>query len=196
MVATIAAEAGMNVVVLEAGEFLTPADMSQREEEMFPKLFWQAGGRTTSDRGIKIHQGKGVGGSSVHNLNLCKRIPKIILEKWSKEEKIDALPIELWQSLYEEVETLLKVSPILPERWSPHNLLLQQGCIELGWEGRGLYHNRSGCIGSGFCEVGCAYDAKNNAVKILVPRAVEGGADILSQCQAIKLLSKKHKMKS
>ena len=83
MVAMVAAEAGLSVVVLEAGEFLTPADMTQREEVMFPKLYWDAGGRTTKDRAVKIHQGRGVGGSSLHNLNLCKRIPAAIRARWA-----------------------------------------------------------------------------------------------------------------
>jgi choline dehydrogenase-like flavoprotein len=69
--AMIAAEAGLRVVVLEAGAYLTPADMVQREEEMLPLLYWDSGGRTTKDRAVKIHQGRGVGGSSLHNLNLC-----------------------------------------------------------------------------------------------------------------------------
>ena len=40
----VAAEAGLSVVVLEAGEFLTPADMVQREEDMLPRLYWESGG--------------------------------------------------------------------------------------------------------------------------------------------------------
>ena len=60
MVAMVAAEAGLSVVVLEAGEFLTPADMVQREEVMFPRLYWDSGGRTTADRAVHIPQGKGV----------------------------------------------------------------------------------------------------------------------------------------
>ncbi len=73
--ATMAAEAGKSVVVLEAGAFITPAMMTQREEQMLPQLLWEAGGRTTSDRAIRIHQGRSVGGSTMHNLNLCARIP-------------------------------------------------------------------------------------------------------------------------
>lgn len=188
MVAMVAAEAGLSVVVLEAGEFLTPADMTQREEVMFPKLYWDAGGRTTKDRAVKIHQGRGVGGSSLHNLNLCKRIPAAIRARWAKERSLSRLDEATWDSLYAEVEALLEVSAVPEERYNLHNRLLKKGCEALGWRGGGLRHNRSGCIGSGFCEVGCAYDAKNNAAKVLVPRAVKAGAEILSRCQAVRLL--------
>ncbi len=187
MVAAIAAEAGLSVVVLEAGEYLTPADMVQREEVMFPRLYWEAGGRTTKDRAVRIHQGRGVGGSTLHNLNLCKRIPESIRARWAAERGLERLGPGVWDALYDEVEALLSVSAVPRELWNRHNLLLEAGCNALGWAGGGLRHNRSGCVGSGFCEVGCAYDAKNNAAKVLVPRAVKAGAEVIARCQAARV---------
>jgi choline dehydrogenase-like flavoprotein len=183
----VAAEAGLRVVVLEAGEHLTPADMVQREEEMLPRLYWEAGGRTTVDRAVKIHQGRGVGGSTLHNLNLCKRIPASIRQRWARERRLEKLPPEAWDALYDEVEALLSVSTVPRDRWNRHNLLLEAGVNALGWAGGGLAHNRSGCIGSGFCEIGCAYDGKNNAAKVLVPRALRAGAEIVTRCQAVRV---------
>ena len=187
MAAMVAAEAGLSVVVLEAGEYLTPADMVQREEVMFPRLYWEAGGRTTADRAVHIHQGKGVGGSTLHNLNLCKRIPRSILERWSRDRRLEHLPPAAWDALYDEVERLLEVKAVPRELWNRHNLLLEAGCRALGWRGGGVSHNRTGCVGSGFCEIGCAYDAKNNALKVLIPRAVKAGAEIIARCQAVRV---------
>lgn len=187
MAAMVAAEAGLRVVVLEAGEYLTPADMVQREEEMLPRLYWDSGGRTTKDRAVKIHQGRGVGGSTLHNLNLCKRIPVSIRERWAVERKLERLPSRAWDALYDEVEGLLSVSEVPRDRWNRHNLLLEEGCKQLGWKGGGLRHNRTGCIGSGFCEIGCAYDGKNNAAKVVWPRAVKAGAEVIACCQAIRV---------
>jgi choline dehydrogenase-like flavoprotein len=184
MVAMIAAEAGMTVVVLEAGEYLTPADMVQREEAMLPRLYWDNAGRTTKDRGVKIHQGRGVGGSTLHNLNLCKRIPLSLRARWANERHLSRLSPQAWDALYAEVETLLNVTSVDPALWNRHNQILKKGCTALDWAGAGLSHNRSGCIGSGFCEIGCAYDGKNNAAKILIPRAVAAGAEVLARCQA------------
>jgi choline dehydrogenase-like flavoprotein len=188
MAAMAAAEAGLSVVVLEAGEYLTPADMVQREEEMLPRLYWDAGGRTTLDRAVKIHQGRGVGGSTLHNLNLVKRIPASIRDRWTRERKLTKLDARTWDALYDEVELLLSVSTVPRERWNRHNLLLEAGVKALGWAGGGLSHNRTGCIGSGFCEIGCAYDGKNNAAKVVIPRAVKAGAQILTRCQAVRVI--------
>ncbi len=187
MVAMLAAEAGLRVVLLEAGEFLAPSDMNQREEDMLPRLFWEGGGRSTSDRAIKVHQGKGVGGSSLHNLNLCKRIPDPLLAEWRRDHALESMTPAIWSALYDEVEQLLEVSTVERRRWNRHNRLLEAGCQKLGWQGGGLRHNRSGCVGSGFCELGCAFDAKNNACKVLVPRAVKAGAEIFTRCQAVRI---------
>ncbi len=188
MVAMVAAEAGLRVIVLEAGGFFSPDDMTQREEQMLPRLYWQGGGRTTRDRRIHIHQGKGVGGSTLHNLNLCKRIPEPVLRGWIARRGLQMLPLATWNALYAEVETLLEVSEVPRDRWSEHNLLVERGVQALGWRGGGLRHNRTGCNNSGFCEIGCAYDGKNNAAKVLVPRAVRAGCRILAHCQAVRVL--------
>src|SRR5450755_2529195 len=47
-----------------------------------------------------------------------------------------------------------------------------------------MKHNRVGCQQSGFCEVGCSYDAKQNALKVVLPDAGEKGARIFSDVEA------------
>jgi choline dehydrogenase-like flavoprotein len=187
MAAMAAAEAGLKVYVLEAGAFVPPSRMTQREEEMLPQLLWDNGGRMTKDKATRIHQGRGVGGSTLHNINLCKRIPGPVLAQWRRERGLAHLPEDRWNTLYDEVEDLLTVSEVPPSRWSRHNQILKQGCEALGWRGGGLAHNRSGCLGSGFCLLGCAYDAKNNALKVPIPRAIDAGASVLANCQAITI---------
>ncbi len=186
-VATLAAEAGLRVVVLEAGRFLTPADFSQREEDMFPRLYWEAGGRTTADRSVKVHQGLGVGGSTLHNLNLCKRVPVSLRDRWTRDRGLEHLPSATWDLLYAEVEALLAVQDIPVETWNRHNHLLAAGAEALGWRWAGLRHNRTGCVGSGYCELGCAWDAKNNSAKVFLPRAVAAGAEVYARVQAVRI---------
>jgi choline dehydrogenase-like flavoprotein len=183
----IAAEAGLSVVVLEAGAFIPPGEMNQREERMFPRLFWDSGNRTTVDRAIRIVQGRGVGGSSLHNLNLCKRIPEPILARWRREQGLERLTREAMDRLYAEAETLLTVGPVPEEAVSAHNRFLRDATRALGWAGGPLRHNRTGCVGSGFCELGCAFDAKNNALKVAIPRAVRAGAEVITECQAVRV---------
>ena len=78
MLARDTARAGLATVLIEEGGFHGPGDFTQREGEMLPRLFQEAGGRSTEDGAVMILSGKGVGGSTVHNTNLCKRAPDAV----------------------------------------------------------------------------------------------------------------------
>lgn len=186
--AMTAAEAKVKTLVLEGGPHVAPREMTQREEEMLPLLLQESGNRTTRDRAVKLLQGRGVGGSTLHNQNLVKRIPEAMRARWAREVGTSHLPPERWDALYQELEGLLGVTPVPRELWNRHNLLLEQACQALGWRGGGLAHNRTGCLGSGFCELGCRYDAKNNGPKVLLPRLLAAGGQVVTHCVATRLL--------
>lgn len=178
------ARAGLSVVALEEGAAHAPKDFNQREDEMFAALFADRGGRTTEDLAIRVLQGRGVGGSTVHNTNLCKRAPEEILEAWADRHGVEgARPADLARA-YARVEEELRVSVIPPSMVNANNDVLRRGAEALGWRNGPLAHNRLGCQGSGFCELGCAYDAKQNALKVLVPQALQRGARVYTDVEA------------
>ncbi len=182
------ARAGLDVVALEEGAFSTVADFDQREDHMLPRLFQEMGGRATEDMAIRVLQGRGVGGSTVHNTNLCKRTPDAILELWAREHGVEgAGPAEMRPG-FEAIERDLSVSLIEPSFRNANNDLLRAGCEALGWRGGPLAHNRVGCAQSGFCELGCAFDAKQNALKIVLPQAVAAGARVYSDVRVERVL--------
>ena len=98
------AAAGLSVVVLEQGHYWTAADFTQREEEMLPRLFEEAGMRQTVDGAVTILQGRNVGGSTVHNLCYCFRTPEAILRMWREEHGLSGLTPESLQPSFERVE--------------------------------------------------------------------------------------------
>jgi choline dehydrogenase-like flavoprotein len=186
-VAAECAAKGLSVVVLEAGSYWQPQDFTQIEIEMFPRLYHDAAGRTTADKAIHVHQGKGVGGSTLHNINLCKRVPDEILATWRARHGLAALPPEVLGSLYAEIERRLSVSPLGAAQLNANNAALARGCQALGYRGGYLAHNRVGCAGSGFCELGCPYDAKENALKVFISQAVRDGAQVLADTWALRV---------
>jgi len=186
MVAREAARAGLEVIALEEGGHLGPRDFTQREDEMLPLLFQDGGGRTTDDGAVTVLQGRGVGGSTVHNTNLCKRAPAAVLDGW----KLAGWRADELAPHYAVVERDLSVAPIDESRVNRNNAILRRGVEKLGWKGGILSHNRVGCVGSGFCELGCSFDAKQNALKVLIPAAVAAGARVISDCRAERVLVK------
>lgn len=181
------ARRGANVIALEEGGYHRSFDFNQREEQMLPLLFQQGGGRTTEDLAIRVLGGRGVGGSTIHNTNLCKRTPDAILDLWQHKYGVEgASPAEMRAS-FEAIERDLSVSAIPADAINPNNDVLQRGVRALGWRGGVLQHNRIGCQRSGFCELGCAYDAKENALKVVLPQAMSAGAKIYSDVDARKV---------
>ena len=188
------ARAGLDVVALEEGAYSLPRDFNQREDQMLQRLFQEGGGRATEDMAIRILQGRGVGGSTVHNTNLCKRTPDAILELWARKYGVLGAGVNDLRPAFEAIERDLSVSEIPASMRNANNDLLRAGCEALGWRGGPLKHNRVGCQQSGFCELGCAYDAKQNALKVVLPQAIEAGARVFADVEAVRLVHDGHRV--
>lgn len=174
------ARKGVDVLAIEAGAPYDHTTASRREEEMMPRLFMEGGARATEDMAIRILQGKGVGGSTLHNTNLCKRLPDELLAHWIDTYHLQELAGARLQQDFQDVETLLGVHRIPDDQVNTNNAIMARGLSRLGLEPGRLSHNRSGCKQSGFCELGCPNNGKQNAAKVLVPVALEHGARILT----------------
>ena len=179
-VANTLAKKGEKVIMIEAGEFILPKQMNQREQDMFPKLFYEGGARRTRDKSVRVIHGKGVGGSTLHNINLCKKPPKELINHWELKnftyDKFITSVDEVWQDL--------SVSRIEEHQRNTANELFKKGIDHLGLSGGALYHNRVGCYQSGFCELGCSFNAKMNALRVYVPKIIDAGGVILSETHA------------
>jgi len=183
------AKAGLSVIVFEEGAHRTPKDFDQREERMLPMLFQEAGGRATEDMAIRVLQGRGVGGSTVHNTNLCKRTPDEILDLWERKYGVVGATVKDMQPSFEAIERELSVARIPDSMVNVHNDTIRRGVTALGWKGAVMAHNRVGCLGSGFCELGCSFDAKQNALKVVLPSAVDAGATVYADVTVDRILT-------
>ena len=180
------AELGVDAVGIEAGGAPTAAEYTQRELEMLPLLYHDAGLRSTADKAITILQGRGVGGSTLHNTGMVYRPPEGIVGRWREEHGLDLTDVELERHAAGVLDTLGAV-PIPSERVNTNNDILRRGAERLGWRWRTPHHNRIECSGCGYCMLGCAYDRKNNAALTYVPRAVAAGARILADAAAERI---------
>lgn len=178
------ARAGLQAVALEEGGWHRSFEFDQREDKMLPMLFQQGGGRTTEDLAIRVLGGRGVGGSTIHNTNLCKRTPAEILDLWARKYGVENAGPREMEASFAAIERDLSVTAIPDEDVNDNNDVLRRGVKALGWKGGILKHNRRGCQKSGFCELGCAYDAKENALKVVLPQALAAGATIYADVDA------------
>jgi choline dehydrogenase-like flavoprotein len=187
VVAAELAAAGRDVVVLEQGHFWTSRDFTQREDVMLPRLFEEAGMRQTVDGAVTVLQGRGVGGSTVHNLCYAFRTPPAILRLWREEHALPELTQAALAPSLARVEANLRVKPIREDEVNRHNALLRSGAEKLGYSGFVTNHNREGCVKAGYCILGCSYDAKQSMLVTYVPRADASGARIYANARAERI---------
>jgi choline dehydrogenase-like flavoprotein len=190
MMARDVAAAGLSVVALEMGARSTSADFNRVEDAMLELLFQERGARATSDLEIRVLQGHGVGGSTVHNTCLCKRTPVEVLEHWAADFGVTGARSADLAAAFERTERELGVTAITDAQLNENNRLFKRGCDVLGWRSGYLNHNRAGCTGAGYCELGCPFDAKQNALKVLLPAAVTDGATVVSDARVDRVATR------
>jgi choline dehydrogenase-like flavoprotein len=190
MMARDVAAAGRSVVVLEMGARSTTPDFNKLEDQMLELLFQERGARASSDLELRILQGRGVGGSTVHNTCLCKRTPDQVLAQWAEDFGVVGASVADLAPAFERTERELNVLEVTEAQLNRNNALFKKGCDVLGYRSGYLRHNRMGCVGAGFCELGCPFDGKQNALKVLLPAAVADGATVVSDARVDRVLTK------
>ena len=82
---------------------------------------------------------------------------------------------------------MLKVKPIREDEVNSLNRVVRAGAEKLGYSGFVTRHNREGCIGAGYCILGCSYDAKQSMLVTYVPRADAAGAKVYANARAERI---------
>ena len=89
VIAARLAEAGRDVLVLEAAEYLAEADLPRNEKDGFDQLSLDRGLTATSDLSIGILAGSAVGGGTLVNWTTCIEPPDRVRADWAKQHGLD-----------------------------------------------------------------------------------------------------------
>jgi choline dehydrogenase-like flavoprotein len=177
------AQAGRRVVVIEEGGYRTSRDFTQREEEMYPRLYHDAGARAATDSTVLISQGCTVGGSTVTSFCVCARPARAVLDQWERSLGIPGVGATAMAPQYQRVEAALSVREVAPAEVNRNNQIVQLGAERLGLHAVRVAHNRIDCLGCGYCALGCAYDRKTDALATHLRWASQRGALIVPDCR-------------
>lgn len=168
------AQDGKSVVVLERGPYYDGESMNQREADMIPILWKNAGANFTSNLRIAIAQGSCLGGSTVINDAVCFRIPDLVIEQW-KKMGVSISKAE-WDKANDEVSSRINVKQVTEEELNVNAKKLREACKEFLIEGNHIVHSNNyrncgpslsdstliSCVKCGFCHLGCHYDTKQS----------------------------------
>jgi choline dehydrogenase-like flavoprotein len=185
--ASVLAEAGLDVIVLEAGPHL---DRRSYPEELVDALgaLYRDGGMTVAEGrpAVPLPVGRCVGGTTVINSGTCFRAPDHVLAVWREESGIDwATELE---AEYEAAERFLAVTPVDPATMGRNGQLLMEGAQALGLSHGPISRNAGDCRQCSSCPTGCRLDAKRAMHVSYLPRAVAAGARIRSGVEVRRVL--------
>ncbi|HKJ36753.1 MAG TPA: GMC family oxidoreductase [Solirubrobacterales bacterium] len=175
--ALVLADAGFDVLVLEAGDHYDRRSYPDDPLEASLGLYRESA--LTIAEGlppIPVPVGRVVGGTTVINSGTCFRAPDSVLCDWRDRFGI-AWATELDEG-FEEAERILEVQRPASDRVGRNGALVAEGAAALGLEGAPLARNAGSCVQCSSCPQGCRLDAKRAMHVSYLPRAVAAGARI------------------
>ncbi|MGZ8667546.1 MAG: GMC family oxidoreductase N-terminal domain-containing protein [Solirubrobacterales bacterium] len=181
------AEAGLDVIVLEAGGHYDRSSYPADPLEAIASLYREGGLTVAEGRPpVPIPVGRAVGGTTVINSGTCFRAPEPVLERWRGEFGVDwARDLD---AEYAEAEEFLRVTPLDPERMGRNGQLAMQGAASLGASGGPISRNAGNCVQCSSCPFGCAIDAKRGMHVSYLPRAVAAGARLRANVEVTRIV--------
>lgn len=181
------AEAGLDVVVLEAGGHFDRDSYPEDQLEAIARLYRDAGLTIAAGRPpIPVPVARAVGGTTVINSGTCFRAPDAVLEDWRRRFSIG------WANEldpdFAEAEEFLRVRRLDPERLGRNGQLAMEGAAAIGASGGPISRNAGSCVRCGSCPYGCAIDAKRGMHVSYLPRAVAAGARVRAGVQVDRVV--------
>jgi choline dehydrogenase-like flavoprotein len=181
------AEAGLDVLVLEAGDHYNRESYPAGRLEAITELYRDAGLTIAEGQPpIPVPVAKTIGGTTVINSGTCFRAPSPVLAAWQSEFGISWAG-ELDDD-YAEAEEFLRVTQLDPERMGRNGQLAMEGAAAIGASGAPIHRNAGNCVQCSSCPYGCAIDAKRGMHVSYLPRAVAAGARVRARVEAQRVL--------
>jgi choline dehydrogenase-like flavoprotein len=181
------AEAGLDVIVLEAGESFNRESYPREPLDAIAKLYRDGGLTIAEGRPpIPVPVARTVGGTTVVNSGTCFRAPEPVLADWRQRFGIEwatDLAAEFAAS-----EEFLHVTPLDPERMGRNGQLAMEGAAAVRASGGPISRNAGNCVQCSSCPFGCEIDAKRGMHVSYLPRAVAAGARLRTGVEARSVL--------
>jgi len=192
--AEILAQAGLKVIILEAGPLKTTNDFDMDETRAYKNLYQEHAGRMNKDGSMSILQGRCVGGSTVINWTSSFRTPKQTLQYWQDEFQLKNCSESEMAPWFEKMETRLNISP-WPVPPNENNAVLSRGAEALGIPWKTIPRNVLGCWNLGYCGTGCPTNAKQSMLVTTIPAALEKDTQLIYNAPAEQLIFDDKKQK-
>lgn len=185
---------GRKVLLVERGDLELPATFNANEVDMVSRLYADGALQLSRDFRFQVFQGNCVGGSTVVNNAVCFNTPDHVLEKWVNEMGIDLDLVRYHESMT-EVYKMMHVShtPVmtLDKNLNPGGHLFTDAAAKQGYtlpDLDSVMANIAGCIGCGYCNIGCKYGKKLSMLDTILPQtqtSYPNSLRIITGCEVV-----------
>jgi choline dehydrogenase-like flavoprotein len=198
MLAYELAKRGREVLLLERGRHVDPSAFTEDEGEQLSNLYADGALTLSTDFRFQVAQGMCVGGSTVVNNAVCFDLPDDVLHRWNGPEYEAGLDVQRLGKAFDDVRRFLNVVPLKPKGVRNPGAQHLVGQIKrlASADGQRAFKvvecNIVGCLGSGYCNIGCRFDRKLSALDHTLPLAQTKYRDrvrILPECRVTKVLT-------
>lgn len=188
--AAILAEAGLDVIVVEKGAYLSEKDFHHVEAGSLRDMYLYGMTLATRDLGVRLIAGSVVGGGTVVNYTTSFRAPDFVLDEWAKQSGIDAFVSGEIQDSFDSVSERLGVNTDSSAA-GRRDAVMEDGLKKLGWQVDMLPRAVRGCSqdeACGYCGFGCRLGAKQSSMRTYLGDANRAGARIISGVDVRRVL--------
>ncbi len=184
VVASILAEAGQRVIVVEEGPHVPLDKYKRMRPSQHLRSVWRDGGITLAfgvgeTPQINVTMGRCVGGSSMLTGGVCYRTPERVHDVWVKERGLQGLGAKDLEPAFEATEKVSHVEEVPADMRSRSTNLFGVGAEKLGLGPlKPLMRNTNDCTGRSRCNFGCPEGAKMSVDLTYLPNALRHGAHL------------------
>jgi choline dehydrogenase-like flavoprotein len=184
MLAHELARRGCDVLMLERGRHVEPETFTEDEAEQISNLYVDGFLQASKDFRFRIAAGMCVGGGTVVNNAVCFDLPEDVAARWHGPLQ-SGLESERLDQAFVDVRDVLGVTRVGPGRLNPGAEYFI-GRLGVPPDFPRAEANIAGCLGCGYCNIGCAYGRKLSALDWTLPLAQQlgkGEVRVLPECR-------------
>jgi len=169
-------EQGRDVLMLERGEYVPATEFTEDEVAMLSRLYADGALQLTRDFRFQVLQGSCVGGTTVVNNAVCFDLPPEVLASWNASDRLDgALDSTRLADAFRAARELVGVERQTHSRLNPSGNRFVAGLRALGYDESphrqgAVEANIAGCLGCGYCNIGCRYGKKLSMLDTVLPQ--------------------------
>jgi len=186
------AQAGLNVVVLEAGDNLWEQDFTGLELVAWPTMFWRGGPTLSADGNLLILTAQTLGGGPTVNWSNSLRTHAWVREEWASEYGLKDVDTAEFDRHLDAVMQRMGCCDTCSDLNGPHQRM-QEAAAKMGWSFiPALNRNADPSVYSpdtaGHIGWGDRSGAKVDVRRTFLRDAVDAGARVIVRCYANRIL--------